>query len=222
MPQLPLGFSPLEGFAARDFVVSPPNLEAWTRLGDFPGGNGGALALVGPAASGKSHLANLWAQRLCARTLAADAPAGESLAEQSAFVLVEDVDGGFDDAALFHLINRGLRPGGGLLLTAQTPPQTWPTALPDLRSRLNALSVVTLGAPDDAVLEGMLQKAFRARRILPPQDLLSYLVRRLERSAAAAEAAVERLDSEAAAQHRPVGRRLAQELFAEGRETPKD
>ena len=215
MPQLPLGFTPSQGFAPRDFVVSAPNLEAWSRLQDWPGPGGGALALIGTRGAGKSHLASLWAQRVGARAPGAQAPTPEGLDAAAAFVLLEDVDGGFDDAGLFHRINLGLRPGCGLLLTARTLPSTWPTALPDLRSRLNALPVLALGEPDDAILEGMLQKAFRAHRILPTQDLLSFLVRRLERSAAAAEAAVDRLDREAAASHRPVGRRLAQTLFAE-------
>ena len=193
-------------------MVSAPNLDAWTRLEAWPGAGGGALALIGPQGTGKSYLARLWADRVGARQANADTPI-ETLAPASALLVVEDVDRGIADAGLFHLINLGVQPGAGLLLTARTPPAVWPTALPDLRSRLNALPVVTLGEPDDAILEGMLQKAFRARRILPTQDLLNFLVRRLERSAAAAEEAVDRLDRAAAASHRPVGRRLAQELF---------
>ena len=63
MPQLQLGFPAATAFEARDFVVSQPNLEAWTALQDWPGPEGGALALVGPEASGKSHLARIWSAR---------------------------------------------------------------------------------------------------------------------------------------------------------------
>ena len=65
--------------------------------------------------------------------------------------------------------------GGSLLLTARTPPQLWTTGLPDLRSRLNALLVAELEAPDDVVLEGVLLNFFRDRNIIPESDVLPYL-----------------------------------------------
>ena len=212
MPQLPLALPPEEGFGARDFVVSAPNLEAFTRLQSWPGADGAAAALVGEGGTGKSHLASLWAERTGARTVDATLPF-EGLDLEDRPLLVEDADRGFADATLFHLINLGRRPGCGLLITGRSAPSTWATTLPDLRSRLNALPVLTLEPPDDAVLEGMLQRFFRRRRILPSQELLAYLVRRIDRSADAAEAAVARLDAEAAAKGKPVGRKLARKLF---------
>ncbi|CAN5164992.1 DnaA regulatory inactivator HdaA [soil metagenome] len=214
MPQLPLALPPEEGFGARDFVVSAPNLDAFTRLQSWPGPDGGATALIGPAGVGKSHLAALWSVRTGARTVDAREPF-DALDLDDRPLLVEHADGGFADATLFHLINLGRRRGCALLITARTPPAAWATALPDLRSRLNALPVLTLEAPDDAVLEGMLQRFFRRRRILPSQELLAYLVRRIDRSAEAAEEAVARLDAEAAAKGKPVGRKLARKLFGE-------
>ncbi len=212
MPQLPLALPPEEGFGARDFVVSGPNLDASTRLETWPGEDGGAAALIGGPGVGKSHLAAVWGQRVGARVVDARAPF-ESLDLDDRPLLVEDADRGFADATLFHLINLGRRPGCGLLITGRLPPSAWATALPDLRSRLNALPVMTLEAPDDAILEGMLQRFFRQRRILPSQELLAYLVRRIARSAEAAEDAVARLDAEAAARGKSVGRKLARRLF---------
>src|SRR6185437_4725869 len=124
-------------------------------------------------------------------------------------VLVENADVPGREEALFHLINMAGRPGGGLLLTARTLPTEWPAALPDLRSRLNALPVAPMGELDDAVLRAVLVKLFRERMIRPPRDLLDYLVRRIGRSAADAQAAVAKLDEAAAAENRPVSRVLA-------------
>ena len=80
------------------------------------------------------------------------------------------------------------------MLTARTPPSQWPAALPDLRSRLNALLVAELHEPDDAVLEGALLKFFRERNIRPGDDLIPYLLRRIERSIPQAQAIVAQLD----------------------------
>lgn len=195
-------------------MVSGPNLDAFTALQTWPGPEGGAMALVGPSGSGKSHLSAMWAARVRARRLRPDVRP-ERLGDALGCILVEDVDAGFRDESLFHLINLGNRPGCGLVLTGQTAPQLWAPKIADLRSRLNALPVLVLEAPDDAVLEGMLQKFFRQRHIRPTQELLDYLVRRIERSAVAAESAVERLHAAASAAGRPVGRKLARSLFAE-------
>ena len=78
-------------------------------------------------------------------------------------------------------------------------------ALPDLRSRLDAIRTVPVEAPDDAVLAAMLEARFAERGIRPTGDVIPYLLRRIDRSAAAAKAMVERLD----AMHRPVTRALA-------------
>jgi chromosomal replication initiation ATPase DnaA len=73
--------------------------------------------------------------------------------------------------------------------------------------------VAELSEPDDAVLGGVLAKLFRERNIRPPDDLLPYLIRRIERSVPKAHEIVARLDEEASAEHRPISRALARELL---------
>ena len=127
--------------------------------------------------------------------------------------LLEDVDEGAPDEALFHLINIAARPGGGLLLTARAPPACWSAGLPDLRSRLNALPIALIGEPDDSVLEGALRKFFSERSIRPSQDLYSYLLKRMERSIPGAREIVRRLDEAGDGDIRPVSRVLAREIL---------
>jgi chromosomal replication initiation ATPase DnaA len=114
-----------------------------------------------------------------------------------------------DDETLFHLINLAQAPGGALLMVARSAPSSWDVALPDLRSRLDAVISVPMEAPDDAVLAAMLDARFAERGIRPQKDVIPYLLRRIDRSAAAAEAVVETLDS----LHRPVTRALAREAL---------
>jgi chromosomal replication initiation ATPase DnaA len=113
-----------------------------------------------------------------------------------------------DDETLFHLINLAQAPGGALLLVARSAPSSWEATLPDLRSRLDAVISVPMEVPDDAVLSAMLAARFAERGIRPQKDVVPYLVRRIDRSAAAAAEVVERLD----AMHRPVTRALAREV----------
>ena len=208
--QLRLALRRQPSFDRAHFIVSDRNRDAVAALDSWPDWPGGRLTIFGPEGSGKSHLARAWAARTGA-FIAGDAALDLARAPGGP-ILLEDVDRGVADDALFHLINRA-DAGGSLLLTARTAPRRWPAQLPDLRSRLNALFAVELEAPDDTVLEGLLLRFFRDRHIKPDADLLSYLLRRMERSATAAQALVSRLDEAADASGRPVTRALAREVL---------
>ena len=134
-------------------------------------------------------------------------------------MLLEDADQGAPDEVLFHLINMAGVPGGGLLLTGRTLPSAWHADLPDLRSRLNAIHVAELPPPDDATLEGLLKKFFRERNIRPTDDLIPYLLRRMERSATRAQELVAKLDEVADAEQKAVSRALARQILDSEQDT---
>lgn len=209
--RLSLGRQGLPSFDA--FVRGPSNAEAAAAVEAWPAWSGGCLVLVGPKGSGKSHLAQAWATAFAALALDAEAPDVAAAAGRP--VLLEDADRGCPSEPLFHLINLAAREGGGLLVTARTRPATWPTALPDLRSRLNALPVVEIAPPDDTVLEGVLRKFFRDRLIRPPEEVYPYLLARMSRSIPDAEEIVRRLDEAGDAGFRPVTRVLARQILDE-------
>jgi chromosomal replication initiation ATPase DnaA len=74
---------------------------------------------------------------------------------------------------------------------------------------------VTLEAPDDAVLRGVMVKVAADRQLALDETVIRYLSTHIERSFAAARAAVKRLDEEALRQGRAPSRALAAELFRE-------
>lgn len=209
--QLPLKFRRSTSFARSEFVSGPSNTLALAALDAWPTWHTGCLALVGPEGAGKTHLARIWAARADAVVL--DRTDLKPAAAVGRPALVEDVDRGADAEALFHLINMAGHEGGGLLLTARIPPVAWPADLPDLRSRLNAMPVAEIAAPDDEVLEGVLRKLFRERSIRPPSDIYPYLLRRMERSVPAARDIVARLDEVAGEENRPITRALARQIL---------
>ncbi|GLS01631.1 chromosome replication protein DnaA [Brevundimonas denitrificans] len=193
---------------AEGFVVSDCNRAAVEALGDWPNLIGGAMAICGPAGCGKSRLAQIWAERVGAVALHGAEAALIDPLELEGRPLLLDRARDVDDETLFHLINLAQAPGGALLLVARSAPSSWDVALPDLRSRLDAVISIPMEAPDDAVLTAMLEARFAERGIRPQKDVIPYLLRRIDRSAAAAADVVERLD----AMHRPVTRALAREV----------
>jgi chromosomal replication initiation ATPase DnaA len=174
------------------------------------------VLLVGPEGSGKSHLAAIWAQSSGARFIAARALAGADLPAAlatGALVLEDLAEGRFDERALFHLLNLGREERAFILITARTAPAGWRIEVRDVASRLRALPLVALTPPDDVLLRAVVVKLFADRQLAVDEDLVAYLVTRIERSFAAARAAVDALDREALRLKRPVTRALAGELL---------
>lgn len=200
-----------------DFFVSPANALALAAL-EAPGGwPAGKLLLIGPEGAGKSHLARVWAGAEAAEVVAASDLAARPTLPQARAVVVEDADRIAGDrgaeTALFHLHNLVLAEGGRLLITARSAPGRWPLVLPDLASRLQASATARLGPPDDALLAAVLVKLFADRQIAVPPTLIPWLVARMERSFAAADATVAALDAAALALGRPIGLALARSVL---------
>lgn len=195
-------------------MVSGSNATAVALLDGWPGWPHGRLALIGPEGAGKSHLAAIWAQEAGARKVAGADLRTDAVADLAAGpVVIEDVDRGVDEPALFHLWNACEGTGHGLLLTGRQPPADWPVTLPDLRSRLASLTPARLDDPDDALLSFVLLKLFADRQLQVKPALIGFLLPRMERSFAAARDLVARLDAESLERGVPPGQALARELL---------
>lgn len=212
--QLALALEHGESFAREDFITGPGNAAALAMAERWPDWPARAMALVGPEGSGKSHLAAIWAKRAVGRVISMSALTATVVPEAiaSGALVIED-DGERDEAALFHLLNLAQEERASVLITARQPPSRWPVALPDLASRLRALPVVALAAPDDAMLRVVLVKLFADHQVVATDDLIDFLASRIERTFAAARRAVRDLDDEALRQMRPVSRALASEIY---------
>jgi len=207
-----------QSFAREDFLAGPSNAAALALIERWPDWPNHVVALVGPEGAGKSHLAAIWAEASGARVLAAKLLADSDLPAAlatGALVLEDLAFAGLDERALFHLINLAREQGAYVLITSRSPLTSFPVAIRDLASRLRAVPSVTLAAPDDALLRSLIVKLGADRQLTLDEALVNYLVNRIERSFAAARAAVARLDEESMRQHRPVTRALAAELFRE-------
>lgn len=214
--QLVLALDHATSFAREDFLAGPSNAAALALVERWPDWPARVMALVGPEGSGKTHLASIWAEASGARMLAAkllgDADLPGALATGA--LVIEDLEAGrLDERALFHLLNLAREEGAYLLITARAAPASLPVSIRDLASRLRAAPVVALAAPDEALLRSLIVKLAADRQLTADEPLVNYLVNRIERSCAAARAAVARLDEEALRRQRPVTRALAAELF---------
>lgn len=209
--ELPL----VQGWQRDAFLVTPATSAAIGAIDGWATWAGGRLLLIGPQGSGKTHLAHIWAEMAQAMWVnVADLHSRLPYIAADACVILDDAHlvTGRAEESLFHLYNR-LTAQGRLLLTAPTAPRDWGLCLPDLLSRLQAVPIARLEPPDDDLLAGVLLKLFTDRQIIADARLIPYLLPRMERSIAAAQALVAALDARSLATHRPVTRALAAEVL---------
>src|SRR5688500_17003387 len=208
--QIPLDLGHRPGHSREELVVSDANRQAVALVDAWPDWPAAVVVLAGPAGSGKSHLASIWATE--ANAVFVDASAIEGWMEGAPLahpVVIDDADVDFDENGLFHLINAARAGGTHILLTSRRFPSAWGVRLPDLASRLKAAATVEILEPDDHLLAAVITKLFADRQVEVEPHVVQFLVRRIERSLSTAIDVVDRLDRVALEQKTRITRTLA-------------
>lgn len=167
-----------------DFLVTPCNASAVGMLDEWPAWPGVAACIVGPARSGKTHLAQVWKERSGARIVEGADLTEDLVADllQTREIAIDNAADVTDEAAFFHLFNAMKNAGGHLLLTAEVAPARWPVKLPDLRSRLSTAIIGQLQPPDDELLRGLFIKLFLDYQTDVSEGVIAFIISRIERS----------------------------------------
>lgn len=218
--QLTLDLAPDPRLGRTDFMVTPANATALASVDAVADWPSRRMVVAGPAGSGRTHLAAIWAADRGVTPLRG---AGFTRPAPAPAYALDDADAVAGDPvaeeALFHLLNRAEADGTPLLMTARDVPGTWGIALPDLDSRLRACPVARLNLPDDALLTMALVKLCDDRQLALDDHVLRYIVARMDRSLAAAARIVDALDRVALNRQKRVSRPMAGDVLAQMKQT---
>ncbi len=157
------------------FIVSSSNAAAVRHLEAIGTWPVWATVLVGPRKSGRSLLGRIFVRRTGGR-------------------LIDGADRA-DEHAIFTAWNEAQVTRHPLLMTADCAPSDWGVALPDLRSRLAATPVITLGEPDDELIQGILTMIVQRRGLLLTPEAEAYILPRAPRTHRGVIALADALDA---------------------------
>ncbi len=181
--QLPFDYGHEPSHLEDDFLEGDGNRLALAHIRAFPNWAGPLTLVEGPAKSGKSHLARIWARRVGAQLVGPDELEALSREGGTAPLVIEDLErSGYDEDALFHLLNQAMRDGRPVLMTTREPVANWPFTTDDLKSRARLAARFTVALSDDIQLSQMFVKLFGDRQVAVDPKIIAYLVARMERS----------------------------------------
>ena len=214
--QLTLEWGHTPSHAEEDLILGEGNELAFRHILHFPDWPSPPWMLIeGPPSAGKSHLARIWAERAGAEVPHTGELEALATTGGTAPLVIEDVDGrGYDEDALFHLLNQSMRDGRPLLLTAREPVANWPFQTDDLKSRARLAAHFPVSTSDDIQLSQMFVKLFDDRQVTVDPKVIAYLVARMERSPEEAVVLVGLMDDMALARGTAISRGIAAEALA--------
>lgn len=217
--QYPLPLPHHEAMDADDFMITSSNQDAVAWVNKWPEWPSHCLVIFGPAGSGKTHLANMWASHSKGSLMSlsnlndislSTLGAGMSIALDNAESVAQHAE---KEELLLHLFNLLRETRGFLLMTAHDAPAQWNIKLPDLRSRLMAATAVALAAPDDTLISSLLIKQLDDRQIEVGSGVLDYLLPRVTRTPDAIRSLVAALDKASLAEGRGITVALAKSVL---------
>jgi len=204
--QIPFDFDHRPALGGEDFLVADSNIEAvqWIEL--WPDWPRPVLVIVGLEGAGKTHLSHVFIGQSGAKVvtpeLLASQGADQVLEGQKALV-VEDLQKylalGLEED-LLHLYNLAVEDEKKILMTALRAPAQLGVKLKDLSSRLNTATIAEIKAPDDAFLAALIVKQFSDRQLSIDQDVLRYMMARMDRSFAGVRSLIHAVDKLALAE----------------------
>lgn len=169
--------------------MTTANAEVHQQLQHWPDWSHHTMILTGPEASGKTTMA-------------------AAFEKESGGLWLDDASE-YEDTEIFHLWNRANGEHKPLLLLSAKPVAEWGIKLPDLKSRLAASLHLEIGAPDQAMIDGLFQKYFAMRGLTISEDALRYLEKRMVRSYAMVRQLAQKMDALAIESKKPINLAIA-------------
>ena len=176
---LPLKLLP--SYGRHDFIVGESNIEAVKWIDSFSKSKINGLIIIGPSASGKSHLISTLKNKY--KILEAKEINNEKTnILELKDLIIENIEQIKNHYFFLHVINIVKEKNFKVLLTSRLSINELNIRLEDLKSRLLAYSHSKILPPTDDVLKGIIIKISRDKGLLLNDTVINFILSHIERS----------------------------------------
>ncbi|MDZ5762454.1 Chromosomal replication initiator DnaA-like protein [Candidatus Cyrtobacter comes] len=201
---LPMDISPT--YTHEDFIIASCNIEAYKAIVSDVKWPFNRLIIIGESGSGKTHLANIWANKRSVIFL--NNNPGYELNE-TRNVVMENIEN-LEETFLFHTINFCHERNLKLLMTTS---RYGMYKTPDLLSRITSSYKILIGIPDRDIIEALLTKSLLEKQIIFHTDVPKYIATRIERSFFELKTLIQKIDELSLSEKRAITIPFIKEIF---------
>ena len=188
---LPLKFLP--SYGKHDFIIGESNMEAVKWIDNFSKSKVSGLVIIGPIASGKSHLISTLKNKY--KILEAEDINDEKInILELKDLIIENIEKIENHYFFLHVINIVKEKKFKVLLTSRLSIKELNIKLEDLKSRLLAYSHSNILLPTDDVLRGIITKISKDKGLLLSDTVINYILNHVERSYSIINSFINELD----------------------------
>ena len=176
---LPLKLLP--SYGKHDFIIGESNIEAVNWIDNFSKSKISGLVIIGPSASGKSHLISTLKNKytiLEAEEINEEKPNILELKD----LIIENIEQINNHYFFLHIINIVKEKNFKVLLTSRLSINELNIRLEDLKSRLLAYAHSKILLPTDDVLRGIIIKVSKDKGLLLSDNVINFILSHVERS----------------------------------------
>ena len=173
-----------KNFKNEDFYISKSNKHIFDLFNQWPKWEKNFLNIIGEKFSGKTHLTNIFLEKFKGIKFEAKFLNNENLKEIKIYqnVVLENISELIDEKLFYSLINIIDQDNKYLIITSTKPIVSTKFKLPDLASRSKNFLLQNIEKPDDELIFALLVKNLSDRQISLEKKLISYIIKRIDRS----------------------------------------
>ena len=182
--QLIIKFDYEKNFKDEDFYVSKSNEHIFNLLNKWPKWEKNFLNIIGEKFSGKTHLVNIFLKKYKGIKINPKSLNEKKFEEIKLYenVVIEDLSSNVDEELLYTLFNFIEQDNKYIIVTTCEPIVNINFSLKDLKSRTKNFLLQNIDSPDDELIFAIILKNLSDRQITLDQKLISYIIKRIERS----------------------------------------
>ena len=173
-----------KNFTDDDFYLSKSNKHIFDLLNNWPKWEKNFLNINGEKFSGKSHLVNIFLKKFKGIKFDASQLDNNKLKEIKIYqnIVIENLDNDINEKLFYTLFNIIDQDNKYLIVTSYKSIVDIEFKLLDLKSRAKNFLLQSIEKPDDELIFALLLKNLSDRQISIEKKLISYIIKRIDRS----------------------------------------